>query len=151
MAMFQRILVTLDGSELSERALQPAFEIAEKFDAQVTLLRVITVDSVVLATAGAGTQYLHWRDVREEHDRAESEGYLNAIQAQWRGAQVPVTTRVIVGAAPEMIVLVAEQSGADLIVMSTHGRSGLIRFLYGSVAEAVLRGTQLPLLLVPVK
>jgi nucleotide-binding universal stress UspA family protein len=150
--MFKRILVTLDGSDLSERALQPAFELAEKFEAQVTLLRVIAVDAMVVASvAGAGPQYLQLVDMHEARERADSEAYLRAIQAQWRATGVAVATRVAVGAAPEMIVQVAAQCDAELIVMSTHGRSGLNRFLYGSVAEAVLRGTRLPLMLIPVK
>ena len=149
--MYKRILVTLDGSDLSERALQPAFELAEKFEAQVTLLRVIAVESMELATAGSGSHYLRLRDMHEERERAESQAYLHAIQAEWRATGVAVVTRVSFGAAPEMIVQAAEQCKADLIVMSTHGRSGLNRLLYGSVAEAVLRGTQLPLLLIPLK
>ena len=136
---------------MSERALQPVFELAEKFEAHVTLLRVIAVDSLVLATAGTGPQYLLLRDMYEERERAECEAYLHAIQAQWRATSVPVVTRVAVGAAPEMIVQEAAQCDAELIVMSTHGRSGLSRFLYGSVAEAVLRGTRLPLMLIPIK
>ena len=149
--MYRRILVPLDGSDLSERALQPAFQLAEKFEAQVTLLRVIAVDESMVAAAGTGPQYLKLRDMREEREQAESACYLQAIQGQWRDSSVPVASRVAVGAAPEMIVQVAEQCGAELIVMSTHGRSGLNRFLYGSVAEAVLRGAQMPLLLIPVK
>jgi nucleotide-binding universal stress UspA family protein len=149
--MFKRILVTLDGSDLSERALQPAFELAEKFESQVTLLRVIAVDAMMLATAGSGPQYLHLRDMQEERERTESECYLHAIQAEWRATGIAVATRVTIGAAPEMIVQAAEQCHAELIVMSTHGRSGLNRLLYGSVTEAVLRGTQLPLLLIPMK
>ena len=147
--MFKRILVTLDGSDLSERALQPAFELAKKFEAQVTLLRVISVESMVLATAGSGPQYLQLNDMLEERERAESQAYLHAIQADWRATGVAVVTRVTVGPAPAMIVQAAEQCSAELIVMSTHGRSGLNRLLYGSVAEAVLRGSQLPLLLIP--
>jgi nucleotide-binding universal stress UspA family protein len=149
--MFKRILVTLDGSFLSERALQPTFELAEKFQAQITLLRVIVADTLVLATAGSGPQYLHLSDTREANERAECEAYLQTICAQWQATGVPQATRVAAGAAPEIIVQVAEQCDAELIVMSTHGRSGLNRFLYGSVAEAVLRGTKLPLLLIPVK
>lgn len=149
--MFKRILVTLDGSFLSERALQPTFELAEKFQAQITLLRVIVADTLVLATAGSGPQYLHLSDTREANERAECEAYLQTIRAQWQATGVPQATRVAAGAAPEIIVQVAEQCDAELIVMSTHGRSGLNRFLYGSVAEAVLRGTKLPLLLIPVK
>ena len=149
--MYKRILVPLDGSDLSERALQPALELAVKFEAQVILLRVIAVDALALAAAGSGPQYLQLHDLREERERAESEAYVHAIQAEWRATGVPMDTRLAFGAAPEMIVQMAEQCGAELIVMSTHGRSGLNRFLYGSVAEAVLRGTQLPLLLIPVK
>jgi len=149
--MFKRIIVTLDGSDLSERALQPAFELAGKFQAQITLLRVMVVDTLVMATAGSGPQYLQLSDLREANERAECEAYLQFIQNQWQANGVPLATRVAVGAAPEVIVQTADQCGAELIVMSTHGRSGLNRFLYGSVAEAVLRGTQTPLLLIPVK
>jgi len=149
--MYKRILVPLDGSDLSERALEPAFQLAEKFAAEVVLLRVIALDDMTAVVAGSGPQFMHLRDVREEHDRAESEAYLHGILSQAQANQVPVKTRVAFGAAPEMIVQVADQTQAELIIMSTHGRSGLNRFLYGSVAEAVLRGTQLPLLLIPVK
>ena len=149
--MYKRILVPLDGSDLSERALQPAFDLATQFQAQVILLRVIAMDDTTAAVAGSGPQFLNLRDMREERDRAESEDYLKGILAQCAANEVPVVTRVAFGAAPEMIVQTADQTQAELIVMSTHGRSGLNRFLYGSVAEAVLRGTQLPLLLIPVK
>src|SRR5437868_6176434 len=150
-AMFKRILVTLDGSDLSERALEPAFELAAKFKAQITLLRVVAVDALAMATAGSGPQYRHLSGMREADEQADCEFYLQAIQAQWQTTSVSPATRVAVGAAPEVIVQVAEESEAELIVMSTHGRSGLNRFLYGSVAEAVLRGTTIPLLLIPVK
>lgn len=149
--MYKHILVTLDGSDLAERALQPAFLFAEKFGAEVTLLRVMAVDDAVAVSAGSGPQNLKLSDMREARDRAESEEYLHAIQAQWQATGVPVSTQVAFGAPPELIVHMATQVNADLIVMSTHGRSGLNRFLYGSVAEAVLRGSQLPLLLIPVK
>ena len=149
--MYRHILVTLDGSDLAERALQPAFLFAEKFGAEVTLLRVMPADEDIVALAGSGPQSLKLNDLREARERAESEAYLRAIQSQWQATGVRVSTQVAFGAAPELIVHVADQINADLIVMSTHGRSGLSRFLYGSVAEAVLRGTQLPLLLIPVK
>ena len=149
--MFKHILVTLDGSDLSERALSTAFQLAQKFESQVTLLRVINTDTAVATAAGAGPSSLRLLDMREATEQQESTEYLQAIAAQWRGTGVPVAIQVAYGAPPEMIVQVSDQTNADLIVMSTHGRSGLNRFLYGSVAEAVLRGTQLPLLLIPVK
>jgi len=149
--MYRHILVTLDGSDLAERALQPAFLFAEKFGAEVTLLRVQPANEPLTAAAGSGPQYMQLSDMCEASERADSEAYLHGIQQQWRATGVPISTRLAFGAAPELIVRVASQINADLIVMSTHGRSGLNRFLYGSVAEAVLRGSQLPLLLIPVK
>jgi nucleotide-binding universal stress UspA family protein len=147
--MFKRILVTLDGSDFSERALEPAIHIAQKFGAEVLLLRVLTLEAV--AAAGTGPQYFELSGLHEQHDRDEAEAYLRAIKRLWESTDVPIATRVAVGAPPEMILIAAGDCDIDLIVMSTHGRSGISRFLYGSVAEAVLRGTQLPLLLIPVK
>jgi nucleotide-binding universal stress UspA family protein len=148
--MLKRILITLDGSDFSERALEPAFQIAQLFQAQVVLLRVLAPDPIAMV-AGAGPQYLDLHGMREQRERAEAESYLHGIRGQWSHTGVPIETRVSVGAPPEMILKAADGANADLIAMSTHGRSGLDRFLYGSVAEAVLRGTQMPLLLIPVK
>ncbi len=149
--MYKHILVPLDGSHLAERALEPAFVVAEKFGADLTLLRVMVVEETMAVAAGNGPQFLKLNDLREARERVESEDYLHAIRGHWQTTGVRIATQVTFGAPPEMIVQVANQMNADLIVMSTHGRSGLNRFLYGSVAEAVLRGTQLPLLLIPVK
>jgi nucleotide-binding universal stress UspA family protein len=148
--MFRRILVTVDGSDFSERALQPAFQIAQKFGAEVVLLRVLTQEAVA-AAAGNGPQYVEISQLHERHDREEADNYLRGIKAQWLATGVPITAQVVVGAPPEEILHAADIGDADLIVMSTHGRSGLSRFLYGSVAEAVLRGTQLPVLMIPIK
>lgn len=148
--MFRRVLVTVDGSDFSERALQPAFHIAQKFEAEVVLLRVLSQEAVAVA-AGNGPQYIEINQLHERHDREEADNYLRSIKAQWLATGVPISTMVTSGAPPEQILEAADNCGADLIVMSTHGRSGLSRFLYGSVAEAVLRGTQLPVLMIPIK
>ncbi len=148
--MVKRILVTLDGSDFSERALEPVFEIAQQFRAEVVLLRVLAPDPIAMA-AGAGPQYLDLHEMREQRELSEAESYLRGIRTAWQSTGVATEIHVAVGAPPEMILKVADGVNADLIAMSTHGRSGLDRFLYGSVAEAVLRGTQVPLLLIPVK
>src|SRR5579859_34581 len=148
--MIERILVPLDGSTLAERALQPAVELAEKFGARVTLLCAIGSEAPVFASMGSEL-YPAPPPASERLDWVRSQAYLRNIEAAWPCKSVPTEIRVDVGGAPEVIVQTAEQIGADLIVMSTHGRSRLSRFLYGSVAEAVLRGTQRPLLLIPVK
>jgi nucleotide-binding universal stress UspA family protein len=144
--MFKSILVPLDGSELAEQSLVPACRIAEKFGSELLLLRVVTP-----VYGLAGPQHLAVRA-----DRApaaprmlmdEAEAYLTSLSRPTLG--VSIRTRVLSGAPPELIVATASEENVDLIVMSTHGRAGLLRLLYGSVAEAVLRGTTVPVLLVP--
>ena len=145
--MFQMILVSLDGSALAEQALAPAFSIAAKFDAAVQLLHVVQPERGLSAL-----QYLAMRPSGSPSDATqalvkEAQDYLAGLNLPM--PSVPVHTRVLVGAPPEIIVATAVQAGVDLIVMSTHGRTGLTRLLYGSVAEAVLRGSPVPVLLVP--
>jgi nucleotide-binding universal stress UspA family protein len=146
--MFRRILVTLDGSQLAERALKPAFAMAEKFGSEVLLLRVPLVQQYVTLPSGTGTlvteQYL-------ERDREETEAYLRAVKTQWTGVAPKVRTEAISGEPASVILDVARSESVDTIVMSTHGRSGLSRLLYGSVAESVLRGATVPVLLIPMK
>jgi nucleotide-binding universal stress UspA family protein len=146
--MFKRILITLDGSELAERALKPAFALAEKFGAEVLLLRVPLTQQFISMPSGSGAllpeEYV-------ERDRQETEDYLRAVKTQWLGSAPKIRVESLSGEPAAVILDVAETEAADLIVMSTHGRSGLSRLLYGSVAESVLRGARSPVLLVPLK
>jgi nucleotide-binding universal stress UspA family protein len=145
--MYKSILVSLDGSALAEQALLPALSIAAKFGATVLLLRVVPPDRNL-----PSLQYLTLRPTGTPSDpveilQGEAQAYLDGLSLPMAG--VPVHTRVLVGAPPEMIIATAVETAVDLIVMSTHGRTGLTRLLYGSVAEAVLRGSPVPVLLVP--
>ena len=145
--MFRSILVPLDGSALAEQALTPACRIAEKFGSALLLLRVVTLErtlpSLPMLTPRSGDEARTTaRPVMEE-----AEAYLTGLSLPTTVR--PVRTQVLAGAPPEMIVATAAASDVDLIVMSTHGRTGLVRLLYGSVAEAVLRGAAVPVLLVP--
>ena len=145
--MFKTILVSLDGSALAEQALAPAFSIAAKYGAAIVLLRVVPPERSL-----PGLQYLAVRPNGAPADPVqalieEAQDYLAGITLPM--TDVPVHTRVLVGAPPEIIVETAVEAAADLIVMSTHGRTGLTRLLYGSVAEAVLRGSPVPVFLVP--
>ena len=149
--MFKKILIPLDGSELAERALEPAIHIAEKFGGNVILLRVATPETVLVGLAGLTPQPYEVYDADLRRDQEEAEAYLNGIETQWAAAKIPIRTEVISGTPPEMIVEAAQAAGVDLVVMSTHGRSGLSRLIYGSVAEAVLRGARVPVLLIPLK
>ena len=133
-----KVLVPLDGSKLAEQALTKALDVAEGSKPTFLLLRAAE------ATTWPGG------DAAEEQVRVvrEAEEYLEGIRAALarRGIR-KVETSVWYGPPASAIVEAAQVSKADLIVMTTHGRSGLGRLILGSVAEAVLRGSKTPILL----
>lgn len=145
--MFKKLLVTLDGSELSERAIEPAMEIARAFHSQLLFLRVPVIETQAAMAYGMGIPYEG--ELKRSQDEADS--YLYGWQTSLLGSGVSVRTEVVSGSPAEVILDVAGAEHIDLIVMSTHGRSGLSRLMYGSVAESVLRGSHIPVLLIPVK
>jgi nucleotide-binding universal stress UspA family protein len=133
-----KILVPLDGSALAEQALMKALELAEGSEPAFLLLRAAE------ASTWPGV------DPTDEQIRVvhEAEQYLDAVRARLtaRGFR-NVDTSVWYGPPASAIVEAARVANADLVVMTTHGRSGLGRLILGSVAEAVLRGTSTPILL----
>jgi nucleotide-binding universal stress UspA family protein len=148
--MFERLLVPLDGSALAEVALKPALAVAERFESEVLLLRVI-VPPEAAVEAFQGDMYARLRRQWDQDAQAEAQVYLRRLQHEHAQHGVRVRLHTQIGAPPAQIVAVAGCYRADLIVMSTHGRSGISRMLFGSVAEAVLRGADVPVLLVPVR
>lgn len=134
-----KVLVPLDGSALAEAALPKATEIAKQSPAtEIVLLRAAEVSML------AGRDPIE-AQVAVVHD---AEAYLEAVAAALRADGVAnVTTSVWYGPPAPAIIEAADAARADLIVMSTHGRSGLGRFFLGSVAESVLRATNTPILL----
>lgn len=147
--MFAKILVPLDGSEFAERALEPAVALARKFEADIVLLRVAIAEEVVVGLATTGPQQYDMRNMGLGRAQREADAYLDGLRLRWLDAGVPMRTTVLIGTPPELIVAAAKAEGADLIVMSTHGRSGIRRLVYGSVTEAVLRGARVPVLSIP--
>ena len=140
--MYKRAIVPLDGSIVAEGIIPFILEIAGPLDMEVVLLRVVVPipPSVIEAS-----RYVEVEDV--EKRRLEAEGYLRPIVADLRAKGVRVTTQVRRGEPPAEILAGAKEAGADLIAMTTHGRSGLGRLLFGSVAEAVLRHSEVPVFL----
>ncbi|HTK91803.1 MAG TPA: universal stress protein [Verrucomicrobiae bacterium] len=132
-----RILVPLDGSALAESALGPAVELARPSGATVLLVRTAE------ATVFPGTDLVE----DQVHVVREAEGYLAGVADRLRREGLHAEPSVWYGPAAAGIVEAARRRSADLIVMSTHGRSGLGRLILGSVAESVLRGTATPILL----
>ena len=138
--MYRRALVALDGSEVAETIMALIFEIAGPLE--VTLLRV-NVPVRPLVVEGAG------RPVFEDSEsaRIDAEEYLAPLAVDLRRRGVRVKTEVRRGEAADEILKAARESKADVIAMTTHGRTGLGRLLFGSVAETVLRESELPVLL----
>jgi nucleotide-binding universal stress UspA family protein len=130
------VVVPLDGSELADRALPFATTIAARGGRSVLLLRVVDTMS---APSEADEAVL----------KREAQAALDATAASLSGDGVSVTTRVVEGQAETAILAASGDEDVSLIVMSTHGRGGLGRFVYGSVADTVLRHAPVPVLTVP--
>ncbi len=168
--MFNAILVPLDGSTLSERALPVGCALARAFDARLVLVRVANAGASSGKEAGdeerraiaeqrAGVK-------EEEHllstdpwavERAqaqirvvsEAEGYLAGVAERLGAEAVRVEAAVAYGDPAKGILLELELRSADLVVMCSHGRTGLRQLVAGSVAQAVLARSPVPVLLVP--
>jgi nucleotide-binding universal stress UspA family protein len=134
--MYKKILVPLDGSALAERAIWHAEEIARGADAEILLLQAVFVPMPVVPESALLTE----GKVLEEVARSASE-YLDRVASELRAAGRNVRTVIDERPPADAILHVAEQEKVDLIVMSTHGRSGLSRLVMGSIAENVLRRT----------
>jgi nucleotide-binding universal stress UspA family protein len=133
-----RILVPLDGSALAESALEKAVEMAGGWPCTLMLLRATEAHTL------PGMDPIE----AQVHVVREAEDYLAAVAARLKAQGIKnVETSVWYEPAASAIVDAAHLRKADLIVMSTHGRSGLGRLILGSVAESVLRGTTTPILL----
>lgn len=145
--MLNKVLVPLDGSPLAERALEPAITLARPDGAELILLRV-PVAATMAAPMPAGVSGsgfgLLWPTQALEHATTESEGYLERVAQAHAG--INIRTLTAQGDVAEAIVDVAAKEGADLIVMSSHGRTGLSRWMYGSIAERALRAAPCPVM-----
>jgi nucleotide-binding universal stress UspA family protein len=141
--MYNKILVTLDGSETAEQVLPYSRGLARRLGIPVDLITVIDVTEAARSfPAGEG---LFLKQLAEDEVRRAGP-YLEEIAQGFPGTAVRCLVKP--GRAADMIIETAGADKGTLITMATHGRSGLNRFLLGSVAEKVLRGTQNPLLLV---
>jgi nucleotide-binding universal stress UspA family protein len=140
--VYKKVLLPLDGSPLAEGVLPLLMEIAGPLDMAIVLLRVIEPTTPLVLESGRSIS-VDDVDVR----RRDAEEYLAPIAAGLRARGVETSWEVRVGRADEEILAAARAAGADLVAMSTHGRSGLGRLLFGSVAEQVLRHAEVPVFL----
>jgi nucleotide-binding universal stress UspA family protein len=140
--MYKRALVPLDGSPVAETIIPFILDIAGPLDMEVVLLRVIEPIPPMVIEA---SRHVTLEDV--EARRIDAEEYLAPIAVELRNKGVKVESRVRRGHPAEEIVTAARETDADLIAMSTHGRGGLGRLVFGSVAQAVLRHADMPVFL----
>ncbi|MFP3947845.1 MAG: universal stress protein [Gemmatimonadota bacterium] len=144
---FDHILVPLDGSEEGETILDVAGPFGELFDARYTLTRVVHYPAEVVSSYMPDT--VHISEEIVESGKAEAERYLEGVAGTLRdaGYQVDVDVRVDVHPASG-IQRAAEEVGADVVALATHGRGGMERTLVGSVADKLIRSTHLPTLVI---
>jgi nucleotide-binding universal stress UspA family protein len=149
--MFENVVVPLDGSKVGEAALPIIRQMAENrppgAKINVTLTGVITLlrHWVVVGEASAPVSY-----TEEELDIIKNKvtEYLNKKAESLKSSTINVNVVVTSGNAAEEILKTADHIKADLIAMSTHGRSGFRRMAFGSITDKVLRGSRIPVLMV---
>lgn len=137
--MFERILIPLDGSALAESVLIQARRLLSPNDGELLLLRVVTLPPSNEADAGEPLDHL-WARATE---------HLQNVSGRLSSEGLRVRTRVVEGFPANQILEVAKKEKATLIAMSTHGRTGISRWVFGSVTEKVLRASPIPVLAIP--
>jgi nucleotide-binding universal stress UspA family protein len=146
-----RLLVPLDGSEIGERALPFAVQLAQRSGASLHLLRAIEpVWTTMVAADPTGMSYVSAEMIAEIEEalRVDAREYLEGVAKRVEAEGVSVTWETVYGRPATQIVRAAEESAADAIVISTHGRGGL-RVALGSVTQEVLNTSDKPMLVVP--
>ena len=143
--MYNTILVPLDTSKRAEAILPHVENLALKYKAKVIFMKVIDLPPVRITHSRKPIEQ-HRKDL-EVLEKQDGE-YLADILRVFRGKGIDATTHLTQGPVVEEIIATAEQKGADLIAIASHGRGGLSRAFYGSVSAALLQRIDRPLLLV---
>lgn len=150
--MINKILVPLDGSDLAKQALPYAIELAMQFEAELILVRALQLVPQLAYTHHPGYPFgeqYQWPSNDDDSESNISRMYLQGVQET-----LPIRSKIeVLSSYPpaDAIVDYAKVEGVDLIVMSTHGRSGVSRWVFGSVANKVLQESPCPVYLVRVK
>lgn len=133
--IYQKILVPLDGSILAERVVPAALFIAEAMSGSVTLLTVVAKKS------GSDVDLMRQAIQTGTY---EADLYLRSVKKRYLPSLIPIETAVISGKPDKNIITYAAEHDFDLIIMSTHGRSGMTRWSFGRTADKVLRRAPCP-------
>jgi len=150
--MYERIVVAVDGSPPAEQILPHVRALARQFGSHVTLLQAIVaveqVASAIEPTMGGAVMDPELIEETLESDENAATSYLGRLAADLRTDGLTVDVEHPPGPADDVIVEAAQHLKADLIALTTHGRGGLQKLVFGSVAESVVRKSTCPVLLV---
>ncbi|QDX39420.1 universal stress protein [Salarchaeum sp. JOR-1] len=141
--MYDRILVATDGSEPAQAAVRHAVGLAAATDATLAALYVVDTETSWLTVSKADVK----QTLRRVGERA-GENVLADVAARASDGRVPVETALREGVPDEEILVCADEIGADIVVLGTHGRNGVSRRLLGSTTERVARDANTPVLTV---
>ncbi|MGA2035371.1 MAG: universal stress protein [Thermoguttaceae bacterium] len=142
----RRMLIPLDGSEFAKQVREPAIALGSLMDSEYVLVRAVESSSLPVGFPVAAELRVAEQS-RLEKRKAEAQAYLDRVAERLRAEAFRIETHVVVGESAAAAVLdVTRDKGIDVIAIATHGRSGLKRLFLGSVADKILRGTCLPVL-----
>ncbi|MGQ9888095.1 MAG: universal stress protein [Aggregatilineales bacterium] len=143
--MYQTIVVPLDGSPRAEAILPHVEELARCHKARVVFVRVVDLTGSLSGLEGLPIEVSR-ELIKQRVDEAES--YLEAKQGEFRQQRIEAVGRVRYGPIVQTIAQVVAEENADLVAIASHGRSGLARMFYGSVAAGLLQRIDRPMLIV---
>jgi nucleotide-binding universal stress UspA family protein len=141
--MYQTLLVPLDGSPRAENILPHVENLAMQFKSKVYFLQVVTLHDATIQIDDID-QYLYNINQKKEEIRA----YLTSLQEGFQKKGIEASCLIEEGAVVETILSVARRENADLIAIASHGRSGLSRVFYGSVAAGIMQKIDRPILVI---
>jgi nucleotide-binding universal stress UspA family protein len=145
--MYEKILVPVDGSPTSHLGLQEAIKLAKLCGARLLLIHVVDLMSYnIAAAADAGLSAEVWQALKEGGQEILAKSQA-AVQAAGLACEIKLVEN-LAGRVSELVLDEVQHSGANLIVLGTHGRRGMGRMLLGSDAEQIVRHTTVPVLLV---
>lgn len=142
--MYQKILVPLDGSKRAERILPHVEKLAHDNDATVIFLTVVSAPRVF---GYDDLQYAHF-EKQFETFMDESEKYVKSLQGEFKAKGIQARHRAVTGPVVKEILDAADREDVDLVAICSHGRGGLSRLFYGSIASGILNRVDRPLLII---
>ena len=155
--MFKKILIPLDGSRFASRVLKYGIEIARKFDAEIILMQVEKPTTPMAVSDGpqpgiqspaAAKVTIQLAFDEDKRNLSKAKSYLSRKVRELKVKKLACSYHVTIGDPAESIILYSRKKKIDLIIMTSHGKGGIVRAVMGSVADAVVRNSGKPVLVI---